>query len=271
MNNKRLQHRTLKIILAAITIAAFGSTALGQRTDEQGYVLIIQQSPVGSGIITPGVGVYRPKLNQTVAIQANPKLGYKFIYWMGDVASPTSNRTSVRLDSPKIVIAVFEKENFELLSPSNVSASGIAGGGATTKPTESAGEAVIHIEQPQWPPYQMPDFTWPYVPVPGDGDVEPPDNEIPVPGNDFEVPVPESDFEIPVPGFPDGGEMPVPGFPGDSEMPVPGDGSGIPVPDEENAIPDFGEDNIIPEPATMAMLAAGTMFLRKRKRKPTQK
>ena len=261
MNNKILQHRTLKILLAAIMIAAFGSTALARKT-EQGYVLIVRQSPAQAGIITPGVGIYRPELNQTVVIQALPKLGYKFIYWMGDVLSPTSNRTSVRLDSPKIVIAIFEKESFELLSPSDVSTTGAGGGQAITKPRESVGEPVMFFEQPEWPPFQWPDL--PFVPVPGNG--ETPDTEIPVPGNDFEIPVPGGDFEIPVPG--DGGEIPIPGD--GSEIPVPGGSSEIPVPDESDAIPDTREEDMLPEPATMAMLAAGTIFLRKRNRRRIQ-
>ena len=263
MNNKILQHRTLKMLLAAIMIAAFGSTALGQQT-EQGYVLIVRQSPADSGIVTPGVGIYRPELNQTVVIQALPKLGYKFIYWMGDVLSPTSNRTSVRVDSPKIVIAIFEKESFELLSPSNVSTSGASGGQAMTKPQESPGEPVMHYEPPEWPSFQWPKWPDRVVPVPGEGETS--DTEIPVPGGDFEIPVPGGDFEIPVPG--DGSDILVPG--GSSEVPIPGGGSEIPVPDDGDGIPDIGQEDVVPEPATMAILAAGTIFLRKRKRRRIQ-
>ena len=254
MNNKILQHRILKILLAAIMIAAFGSTALGRQT-ERGYVLIVRQSPADSGIVTPSVGIYRPELNQTVVIQALPKLGYKFIYWMGDVLSPTSNRTSVRLDSPKIVIAIFEKESFELLSPSNVSTSGAGGGQAITKPQESAGEPVMYDGDDDDGDDDDGD----------DDDDDDDSNIIPVPGNDFEIPVPGGDFEIPVPG--DGSDIPVPGD--GSDIPVPGSSSEVPVPDDSGGIPDIRE-NMLPEPATMAMLAAGTIFLRKRNRRRTK-
>lgn len=217
MNNKILKHKALIMLLAVIMIAALGSTAFGQQT-EQGFVLIVEQSPPDSGIVTPDVGVHRPNLNQTVPIQAIPKMGYKFIYWMGDVANPTSNRTSVILDSPKIVIAVFERETFELLSRSNVSTGGRGGGGAIARPRQASkgdvAEGSIYRDPPEWPPYTPPPISQAPIPVPGEGD----------------TPIDE-----------------------DNEIPVPGDGDPI------------------PEPATMAMLAAGTMFLRKRNRSRIQK
>jgi hypothetical protein len=48
-------------------------------------------------------------------LTAAPKPGYQFVYWLGDVTDPMSNRTIVRLDGPKIVVAVFEAVEHELL------------------------------------------------------------------------------------------------------------------------------------------------------------
>lgn len=219
MNNKILKYTAIKLLIAAMITVAFSSTAFSQQT-EKGYVLIIQQSPPDAGLVTPNVGVHRPQLNETVGIQAIPKPGYKFVYWMGDVSNPTANRTSINLDAPKIVIAVFEREEFELLARSDVS-TGRSGGGAVAKPGEP---------QKGMPPYVAPDYEWPqYIPpIPTI-----PVSDVPVPGDDIQIPVPgdENDLEIPVPG----------------------------------------EDDPIPEPATMAMLAAGTMLIRKRNRKLKQK
>ena len=241
MNNKEI-----KILFTAIIMLAFGSTAFARQAEE-GYVLIVQQSPADAGLVTPSVGIHRPQLNETVSIQAIPKLGYSFVYWMGDVQNPTANRTTVSLDSPKLIIAVFEREDFELLTPSD-SSTKKSGGGAINNsgiPGQGSGGDVPY-EWPQRPPFERPERPdSPYVPVPGGG--EPTDTEIPVPGEDYEIPVPGGDYDIPVPG-------------GDTEIPVPGDDNEIPVP---------GQEDPIPEPATMAILAAGAIFLRKRR--PAQK
>jgi hypothetical protein len=215
MNNKILEHSALKMLLAAMITVAFGSAALARQA-EYGYALIVQQSPIDAGLVTPNVGVHRPRLNQTVVIQATPRQGYRFVYWMGDVLNPTSNRTSVVLDSPKLVIAVFEKETFELLTRSNISANGGAGTSTRTGPSLGSGSVWAAL-----PYYEQPD----YVP-----DIyEPPRRPIASPGG----------TDILVPG-------------GDDELPVP------------------GPDDPVPEPATMAMLAAGAMFLRKRKQRRIQ-
>ena len=233
MNNKILGHKALRLLAAAIIIAAFSSTAFSQQT-EQGYALIIQQSPADAGRVTPNVGVHRPQMNEIVTIQAIPKPGYRFIYWMGDVLNPTANRTTVSIDAPKLIIAVFEREEFELLSRSNASTGGSQRGGAVRKPGETPNgdiaNAPIEYDPPYYPPYYPPD----------------------------EPRVVEDDFSIPVPGGSD--EVLVPG--GSTEVPVPGEGNDIPVP---------GDGDPIPEPATMLMLAAGTMFLRKRHHKQKQK
>ena len=77
--------------------------------------LMVQQSPVDGGVVTPGVGVYDMENDSRVNLTAVPNPGYQFVYWLGDVSDSTSNSTVAYLNSPKIVIAVFERVGYEYL------------------------------------------------------------------------------------------------------------------------------------------------------------
>ncbi|MGB2808561.1 MAG: PEP-CTERM sorting domain-containing protein [Sedimentisphaerales bacterium] len=77
-------------------------------------VLLIQQIPDNGGTITPGAGVHYLEQNTSVTLTAVPKAGYQFVYWLGDVSDPTLNRTTAYLDAPKIVVAIFERAEYEL-------------------------------------------------------------------------------------------------------------------------------------------------------------
>ncbi len=92
-------------------------------------VLLIQQSPVDAGTVSPGLGVYRAEINQTVTLTATPKPGYRFLYWLGDVTDTQANQTTVVVDSPKIVIAIFERSEFEQLPMMEMTSGGGRGGG----------------------------------------------------------------------------------------------------------------------------------------------
>ena len=72
-------------------------------------VLLLEQTPVKGGKITPVAGVHYFKPNSEVILTAVPKAGYKFIHWLGDVSDPTAANTIVYLNEPKVIIAVFEK------------------------------------------------------------------------------------------------------------------------------------------------------------------
>ncbi len=96
--------------------------------ETNGSALLVQQTPPQGGTITPDVGVHHFDLNATVTLEAVPKAGYQFIYWLGDVGNPTANRTIVYLDTPKIVIAAFERAKYELLDVEEESRSAPVGG-----------------------------------------------------------------------------------------------------------------------------------------------
>jgi len=84
-----------------------------------GMALYIQQSPAEGGKVTPQVGIHHFKQDQQVSLTAEPAAGYQFVYWLGDVSSPAESTTATVLDSPKIIIAVFEKVDFDFLPAVN--------------------------------------------------------------------------------------------------------------------------------------------------------
>ncbi len=153
---------------------------------DDGMALLVQQSPVQGGIVTPELGVHKFESGSEIALVAAPKPGYQFVHWIGDVADSTSSRTSVYLDSPKIIIAVFERSEFEFLvtdeladirpgggmhaSPSDYSNQGYTGGGGA-----GGGGRQWSNPEPQPEPEPQDDFPAP-----------PPDNDT----NDFPVPEP---------------------------------------------------------------------------------
>jgi hypothetical protein len=151
---------------------------------DDGVVLLIQQSPVQGGTVTPEMGVHRFEPGEEVVLTAVPKPGYQFIYWIGDVSEPTANRTSVYLNVPKIIIAVFERSEFEFLVTEELQ-EGAPGGGlirssadyANSGSASGGGKRPHKPPGPPGPPEQPTDF-----PVPPEGE----ENDFPVP-----PPIPE--------------------------------------------------------------------------------
>jgi len=91
-------------------------------------VLLLEQTPIKGGEITPVAGVYHFAPDSEVTLTASPKPGYQFVHWLGDVSDPTATSTVVYLNKPKVIIAVFEQTEH------GISADGgglpAAGGGA---------------------------------------------------------------------------------------------------------------------------------------------
>ena len=90
--------------------------------------LVLQQTPRQGGTITPEPGVHYFAMNTEVTLTAVPKPGYQFVFWLGQVSDPKANSTVVYSDSPKIVIAVFERAKYEFLAEQGVT-DWIPGGG----------------------------------------------------------------------------------------------------------------------------------------------
>ena len=176
----------------AVMIASGSQTGYGQLYDyfdmdeyyDYGYALLIEQSPVDAGKITPQVGVYRAELDEVVTLRAIPKPGYRFVYWLGDVTDATTNETTIFVDAPKIVIAVFERSEFELLLEAGI-VNGLGRGGLRWQPDfrpRRGGGGSDRKEPKLLEPPEPP---------------EPRGDEFPVPSDPF--PVPEPGEEIPEP------------------------------------------------------------------------
>ena len=228
-----------RMLLAAVTLAVCAIAPYGYCQSDDGYALLIQQSPPNGGVVTPGAGVYDAELDERVTIKAIPKPGYRFMIWLGDVDNPTSNVTTVFADGPKMVIAVFERSEFEPEGKKEYEDEGFefggsGGGGGRRRGSHSFnGRSGGGGGGGAWP--TQPDWDWPT-----DDDDD------------------ETETDFPVPGDGDGGGFPVPG---DDD-----DDGGFPVPeDEEGGLP--VPDEPIPEPATIMLFGFGASFVLRRKRK----
>jgi hypothetical protein len=97
-------------LLIALCIFAVGMCNAAEGTSPSGYSILVEQSPVDAGHVTPETGVYRQGQGDIMSIKAMPKPGYRFLYWLGDVEASTENETTVNVNSPKIIVAVFARE-----------------------------------------------------------------------------------------------------------------------------------------------------------------
>ncbi len=121
-----------------LSIVSFGLSARAC-CQTAGVALLIQRTPAQGGTVVPPPGVHYFSPDSQVALAAVPKSGYRFLYWLGDVSDPNSSSTSVYLDSPKIIVAVFEE----------VTGGYVVGGGSPSadRPQESAGGGGISTRQ----------------------------------------------------------------------------------------------------------------------------
>ncbi len=195
IKNDRLNCIIRRMVLGAmaVVIATASQSGYGQIYDyfdpdvdyDRGYCLLIEQSPIDAGKITPQSGLYNAELDEVVVLRAIARPGYQFVYWLGDVTDPTTNETTILVDSPKIVMAVFERSKFELpIDVGIVSGGGRGGlrGRPGFRPRRASEDSSINR-----PP-----------PSDDDGDDGELLDDFPVPAEPF--PVPENDNEeIPEP------------------------------------------------------------------------
>jgi hypothetical protein len=165
-----------KLILVAVLAGSVWAPAKSAYCQTHQPILLLQQIPPNGGTITPDTGVHHFELNTSVTLTANPQPGYQFVYWLGDVSNPTSNRTTTYLNAPKIIVAIFERAEYELegmveigqgipgrfggarrATPADYSRRGYSGGGA---PRPSTRRAPPKPPEPPLPPPEVP------VPIP---------------------------------------------------------------------------------------------------------
>lgn len=109
---KQMHKKVFFNLIAGLAIMMFVSSAYAAELTD-GYALLIQQSPVDAGSVTPGAGVHKFQIGETVSLAAIPKPGYRFLYWLGDVSETGRPDTTIQVDSPKLVVAVFTREAYE--------------------------------------------------------------------------------------------------------------------------------------------------------------
>ncbi len=161
------------------------------QTPADSTVLLLQQTPPDGGEIIPVTGIHHLNLEAEVTLTAIPKPGYHFLYWIGDVIDPSKNNTVIYLDTPKIVIAVFERSEYEVVLKEGLQNS-VGGYGGLS---QSRGD---YSNSDFWGGTKPRKFQWPELPE----EKKPPSEETPE-----EVPVPEEgeepNDEFPVPEVPE--------------------------------------------------------------------
>jgi hypothetical protein len=99
------------------TVLALGLATCGYGQTPAGtlalYDLCIEQSPAQAGKLSPDSGTHRVAADAVVTLSAEPQPGYQFSYWLGDVADPKAQRTTVQVNSSKIIVAVFQPADRE--------------------------------------------------------------------------------------------------------------------------------------------------------------
>ncbi len=114
----------MKVLTAVLTICCVLVLAEPAYSQKSNYAILVRESPAGAGLITPGSGMHSFVANEIITLTTVAKSGYHFVYWLGDVSEPTKNRTTLSVDGPKIVIAVFERNSYETLAASAAASSG---------------------------------------------------------------------------------------------------------------------------------------------------
>ena len=102
----------LALLLTAAVVAVPPIQAQ-QIEGEYNFTLFVEPTPSDGGTVNPGVGAMQFGANETVTLVAMPQAGYQFVYWLGDVTAADTAETTVVLDAPKVIIAVFEKAQFD--------------------------------------------------------------------------------------------------------------------------------------------------------------
>jgi len=117
----------LGLVLAA-TILSW-SLAVRGATPPPAYELCIEQSPAQAGKLSPDSGTHRFSADTVVVVSAEPQPGYQFAYWLGDVADPKAARTTIQINSPKVVVAVFQPARADYSRELLLGGGGGGGGG----------------------------------------------------------------------------------------------------------------------------------------------
>lgn len=183
-----------RLITATVCLSIFAvlMTCGNAFAAQSGYSLLLQVSPANGGVVTPAAsseGVYSAYAEENVTVTATPSPGYRFVYWLGDVGDQTANETSVSMNAPKMVVAVFERSDFDFSQVVSRSVSSPGGGGLRRSPSPIGYNPAPSAAGGYVPDYpDFPDFP----DEPEEPDEENPGDDLPVPGEmGQENPIPE--------------------------------------------------------------------------------
>ncbi len=123
-------------LVLALTAAGAGGPAPAH-AQASACELCVEYSPARAGAVTPDTGTHHFSANTVVTLSAEPQPGYQFAYWIGDVSNPKTPSTTVRLDTSKIVVAVFKPTLAEETEPKISIGGGGGGGGGSLVPMKA--------------------------------------------------------------------------------------------------------------------------------------
>ena len=134
---------------------------------------MVEMSPAEGGHLNIPTGVHSYDMYADITLKATPKPGYQFVCWLGSVSNSVTDSTTVFLNSPKMIIAVFERTEFS--TPGDEATGGYtmaggsdSGGGVVRSEglsDSSVEEAEVKIKQTS-PYYYKPSTTPEPPPVP---------------------------------------------------------------------------------------------------------
>lgn len=180
MKHKNSNSFVYAIALSSIVIIC--SIAVPAYCQDDSVALMMQLSPAEGGKVNIEPGVHTYDKDSVITLRAVPNPGYQFVYWIGNVTEASSSTTTVNIDGPKIVIAVFEKSKFEILAGAEQPQILSGNGGLYRSPVESgidiSGDEEIVYRAPS---YNTTSSTSHNPPVPGGNDQPVPNNPTPEP------------------------------------------------------------------------------------------
>lgn len=130
-----------------VPVLITGSALLNSRSFGQDFSLMIQSSPNNGGMIrssAAGGDVIRAQANGSITLTATPMPGYQFVQWLGDVTDAVTAQTTVLIDGPKIVVAVFTRSDADevKLDPSGATQQSSPSGGGGGSRGRAPGVAI---------------------------------------------------------------------------------------------------------------------------------
>jgi hypothetical protein len=134
---KRVNSKSEHCAAAACCAILLLCLAVPAYCEEDGTALMLEISPPEGGYLNISSGVHIYGRFTEVTLTATPKPGYQFVYWLGSVSDSTHSSTSVFLDSPKMVIAVFERTEFKMVGIGEEGGGGISDSAGTSTSSDS--------------------------------------------------------------------------------------------------------------------------------------